>query len=74
MTNPFGYFELQDMAVGEFYLISVNHKRYQFANNNQGINLTEDLSTIQFIGQPYYSLGLSLAPPNNGMDGEVKRP
>ncbi|MGI8639461.1 MAG: carboxypeptidase-like regulatory domain-containing protein [Pyrinomonadaceae bacterium] len=74
MTNPFGYFELQDMAVGEFYLISVNHKRYQFANNNQGINLTEDLSTIQFIGQPYFAPSISPPLLENGMSGRVIRP
>ncbi len=53
-TNPFGYFYMQEMPVGDFYIISVNSKGYWFANNNQGLTLTENLTNLQIIGTPFY--------------------
>ncbi|MEO8072030.1 MAG: carboxypeptidase-like regulatory domain-containing protein [Acidobacteriota bacterium] len=53
-TNAFGYFNMQEMPVGDFYIISVNSKGYWFANNNQGLTLTENLTNLQIIGTPFY--------------------
>lgn len=52
-TNRYGYFDFQEMTVGDFYLISVNSKGYWFASNNQGIGLTENLTELTFIGTPF---------------------
>ena len=48
MTNSFGNFTFDDLAVGSFYIITVQHKRYQFLNNTFGITLQEDIKGIQF--------------------------
>jgi hypothetical protein len=37
------------MEVGHFFIISVSHKRYQFANGTQSFTLNEDLSGLEFI-------------------------
>jgi subtilisin-like proprotein convertase family protein len=48
-TNSFGYFGFEEMEVGHFFIISVSHKRYQFANGTQSFTLNEDLSGLEFI-------------------------
>ena len=53
-TNAFGYFNMQEMPVGDFYIISVSSKGYWFVNNNQGLTLTENLTNLQIIGTPFY--------------------
>ena len=48
---------MQEMPVGDFYIVSVNSKGYWFANNNQGLTLTENLTNLQIIGTPFYFSG-----------------
>jgi hypothetical protein len=48
-TNRFGYYTFKELAVGETYIFNVFSKRFQF--NTQVINLTEDLSDIDFTAQ-----------------------
>lgn len=50
-TNPLGYFNIADLPVGSFYIINVEHKRYVFPDNNQGLQLTGD-GEIKFVGEP----------------------
>ncbi len=46
-TNTFGYYRFVDVGVGETYIFAVNSKQYTFAP--QVLNITEDLSDLNFI-------------------------
>ena len=48
-TNRFGYYTFTELAAGETYIFNVFSKRYQF--DPKVINLTEDLSEIDFTAQ-----------------------
>ncbi|MEO6589326.1 MAG: choice-of-anchor Q domain-containing protein, partial [Pyrinomonadaceae bacterium] len=49
LTGSFGYFNFEDLAVGETYFIRVFSKRYQFSP--QVITPFEDLSEINFSAE-----------------------
>lgn len=49
-TTAFGYFRFPELEAGSTVIISVNSKRYLFAP--QVISLTEDLTDVNFTGQP----------------------
>ena len=46
LTNPFGYFQFEDVAAGETYVLRVNHKRYSFQNATQVINVNENITDL----------------------------
>lgn len=46
-TNSFGYFEFEDIAAGETYVISIRDKRYGFAP--QIISPNDDVTDLSFI-------------------------
>jgi len=48
-TNRLGYYTVTELAAGETYIFNVFSKRYQFVP--KVINLTEDLSEIDFTAQ-----------------------
>ncbi len=48
-TNRFGYYTFRELAAGETYIFNVFSKRYQF--DSKVINLTEDLSKVDFTAQ-----------------------
>ncbi|MCU0239246.1 MAG: carboxypeptidase regulatory-like domain-containing protein [Pyrinomonadaceae bacterium] len=50
ITNNFGKFSFNELATGNLYVLSVEHKQYIFTN--QTINLTEDLDSLEIIGTP----------------------
>ena len=50
-TSSFGYYRFEDVAVGQTYILAVGSKRYQFAS--QVVNVTDSLTDIDFIAQPY---------------------
>jgi trimeric autotransporter adhesin len=43
-STTLGYFNIQDLPTGDFYIISVNSKRYQF--NNQSFTLGENIDDL----------------------------
>ncbi|MGC2234864.1 MAG: carboxypeptidase-like regulatory domain-containing protein [Pyrinomonadaceae bacterium] len=47
-TNPFGYYRFDALEVGNFYVVTVNHKRYVFGKNSQGFQLVEDMDSVNF--------------------------
>jgi hypothetical protein len=51
ITTSFGNYTFEDLPSGNNYLISVNSKRYIFSTNNQTVNLTENLSDVNFVGE-----------------------
>jgi hypothetical protein len=49
-TNSFGYFRFDDLPFGDFYIVTVNHKRYVFANGTQSFQLLENVTDLTFLG------------------------
>ena len=49
-TNSFGYYSFEDLPVGETYFLTVKAKRFTFAEPTRVLNLTGNLSDINFIG------------------------
>ncbi len=47
-TNPFGYFNFNDLEVGGLYIITVGHKSYVFSNHSKSFQLVEDLKGLEF--------------------------
>jgi len=47
-TNPFGYYTFENMMVGDFYILNVNHKRFQFIDGQRSFTLDEDLQGLNF--------------------------
>jgi Carboxypeptidase regulatory-like domain len=50
-TNQRGYFNIQDLPVGDVYAISIDHKRYSFPVASQSFQLLDDSQTVEFIAQ-----------------------
>lgn len=49
-TSPFGYYSIEDLPVGNFYILTVNSKRYVFNNNTHSFVLNEDMENVNFTG------------------------
>lgn len=52
MTNPFGYYSIPGLEVGEVYVLNVSHKRFTFQQRQQTIVLTDNFTASDFIAQP----------------------
>jgi subtilisin family serine protease len=52
ITNGFGYYRFDELEVGSFYVLSIQNKRYRFANSPYAFTLAEDLAPTAFIGTP----------------------
>ena len=50
VTNPFGYYRIQHVDVGQTYVLSVSNKRFLFQNNPRVLSPSEDLSNEDFVG------------------------
>ena len=48
LTNAFGYFVFSDIRVGEFYVLTVRHKRYAFKTDTYSFTLLDDLTGVEF--------------------------
>lgn len=48
VTNNFGNFTFTDVEIGHFYIVSVQHKKYGFAQNTRAFTLFEDKTDIVF--------------------------
>ena len=51
ITSSFGYYRFENLSVGETYIIEVKSKRYTFANPTLVVNLQENLSETNFLGE-----------------------
>jgi hypothetical protein len=48
-STTFGYYKFSGLAVGQTYVLTVNGKRYRFANPSRVINLQDSLTDEDFI-------------------------
>jgi len=49
VTGTFGYYRFMEVAVGETYILELRSKRFVFANPVRVINLTDELTNIDFV-------------------------
>ncbi len=52
LTSPFGYYTIDNLEVGKFYLLRVAHKRYSFAESSKTMTLNDSLVDIDFVANP----------------------
>ena len=52
LTGPFGYFRFDDVEAGQTYIVSVNSKRFQFANPTQAVSVNEEITGLDFTALP----------------------
>lgn len=48
-TNNFGFYNFENVAAGESYVISVNHKKYVFTEPTRVLTVNDAVSNINFI-------------------------
>lgn len=51
ISSPFGYYRLDEIEAGRLYVLSVSHKRYIFAFPAQLIELNENRTDLDFLGE-----------------------
>jgi len=51
-TNTFGYYSFTNVPAGETYILSVNNKKYLFADSPRVVNVQNDLADIDFRASP----------------------
>jgi hypothetical protein len=52
MTNSFGYYTITDTEVGNFYVMTISHRRYTFADDTRTFSLHDNLAGMDFIANP----------------------
>jgi CSLREA domain-containing protein len=48
-TNNFGYYRFSEVPVGQNYVVTVNAKRYTFADSSRIVNLLDSLADLDFV-------------------------
>lgn len=49
-TNTLGYYSISDVEVGQFYMVSITHRRYRFAENSRFFTVQDNLEGVDFVG------------------------
>jgi hypothetical protein len=52
ISSSFGYYKFDDVPAGEIYTLTVNHKRYFFADSPRVVNLQDNLADVDFSASP----------------------
>ncbi len=50
VTNTFGYYTIPEVEVGNFYMVTISHRRYQFAESSRFIDMTDNVTGFDFTG------------------------
>jgi hypothetical protein len=51
-TNPFGYYMIEGTEVENFYIMTISHKRYVFADDTRSFTLLDNLTGVDFVANP----------------------
>jgi hypothetical protein len=52
MTNAFGFYVIDNLGVGEFYILQVGHKRHTFNESSKALTLNDSVTDVDFIANP----------------------
>ena len=52
LTNPFGYYAVDDLDAGATYIVTVDSKQYAFAESSRVVTLGDAVTDIDFIANP----------------------
>ena len=52
LTNPFGYFVIEEVEVGQVYLLTVRSKRYTFEEPTRVIIVNDVIDNLQIMAEP----------------------
>lgn len=52
LTNQFGYYRIDEVAVGETYTVSANSRKYFFANSPRLVTVNDELTNLDFTASP----------------------
>ena len=50
LTNPFAFFQFEDVRSGESYIINVNNKQYRFSS--RVVIITDDIADLELTAEP----------------------
>ncbi len=71
-TNQFGYYQFQDVGVGQSYILQISSGRYSFQNSSRVINLGDSLADEDFIADsPDVNSGRSTESKNATEGGKT---
>lgn len=51
-TNQFGVYYFEGVESAQNYIVSVEHKKYVFPNNPRAVNVSDDLTGVDFLANP----------------------
>ena len=51
-SSTFGFYRLEQIETGRTYVLSIAHRRYLFALAAQLLEINEDRSGVDFVGEP----------------------
>lgn len=51
-TGSFGYFTIEDLLVGQTYVVSINSKRFIFSVPSRAVTLADNVEGIDFVADP----------------------
>lgn len=49
VSNSFGFYAFNGLPTGQTYVLSVSNRRYNFATSSQVVNLSENVSDLNFV-------------------------
>ncbi len=52
ITNPFGYYTVEGPEVGIFYIMTISHKEFTFADDTRSFTLHDNLAGVDFVANP----------------------
>lgn len=52
ITNPFGYYTVEGTEVEAFYIMTISHRRYTFADDTRSFTLRDNLTGVDFVANP----------------------
>jgi len=52
ITSPFGYYTIDGTEVDNFYIMTISHKRYTFADDTRSFTLLDNLVGVDFVANP----------------------
>jgi hypothetical protein len=51
-TGPFGYYQFNDLRVGQLYVVTVRSGRHSFSEPTRAIDLTANVVGADFVAEP----------------------